>query len=173
MGLLGLIHLNCKTGRPVEREWIAELDRRLRQTPFAPADRNVLYNLKEMSIDGSLCLEQADIEELFAAARANKTVAPHIRAMLHSWLADYLTLRAHDLPAAAAELDRSLALVPHVPSNRLKRAQLDFLLGRYAEARGRLSALGDARLSQSERGTLVQLQACLDSGDPAARCRGL
>ena len=173
VSLLGLIHLNCKAGRPVEREWIAELVRRLRETPFAPGDRNVLYNLKEMSIDGTLCLERADIEDIFAAARANSTVAPHLRAMLHSWLADYLALRARDLPAAVAELDRSLALVPHTPSNRLKRAQLDFLLGRYKEASRRLSALGDATLSRSERETLAQLQACLDSGDPAAHCRGL
>lgn len=173
VSLLGLIHLNCKAGRPVEREWIAELVRRLRETPFAPADRNVLYNLKEMSIDGTLCLERADIEDIFAAARTNRTVTPHLRAMLHSWLADYLALRVRDLPAATAELDRSLALVPYTPSNRLKRAQLDFLLGRYEEARRRLLALGDARLSRSERETLTQLQACLDSGDPAARCRSL
>ncbi len=161
------------TGRPVEREWIAELARRLRETPFAPADRNVLYSLKEMSIDRTLCLERADIEDIFAAARANRTVATHIRAMLHSWLADYLALGARDLPAAVTELDRSLALVPHTPSNRFKRAQLDFLLGQYEEAGRRFSALGDAPLSRSERETLAQLQACLDSGDPAARCRGL
>lgn len=173
VSLLGLIHLNCKAGRLVEREWIAELVRRLRETPFAPADRNVLYNLKEMAINGTLCLERADIEDIFAAARTNSTVAPHLRAMLHSWLADYLALGARDLPAAVTELDRSLALVPHTPSNRFKRAQLDFLLGRYEEAGRKFSALGDAPLSRSERETLAQLQACLDSGDPAARCRGL
>ena len=172
MSWLGLIHLNCKAGKPVERAWIDELARRLRETPFAPGDRSVLYNMKDMSIAGALCLERADVEWLFAAARANPTVSAHVRAMLHSWLADYLALGARDLPAAEAELERSLALVPHNPSNRLKRAQLDFLGGRYVEARGKLTELRDADLVRSERETLAQLLACLESGDPAAGCMG-
>jgi hypothetical protein len=172
MSWLGLIHLNCKAGKPVERAWIEELALRLRGTPFGPGDRNVLYNLKEMAIDGTLCLVRPDIEHLFAAARANPAVADSIRAMLHSWLADYFTLRARDLPAAEAELARSLALVPHNPSNRLKWAQLDFLQGRYREAYSKLTELRDANLVRSEKETLAQLLACLESGEPEAGCMG-
>lgn len=170
LGWLGLILLNCKAEKSVERGWIDELARRLRETPFAPGDKSVLYSVKQMTIEGTLCLQRDDVENLFAAARANPTVSHGVRAMLHSWLADYLTLVARDLPAAVAELDRSLALVPHNPSNRLKRAQLDFLLGRYAEAARRLDELRDAPLVRSEREMLAQLQACLASGDPAAQC---
>jgi Tfp pilus assembly protein PilF len=132
----------------------------------------VRYNLKDMAIDGPLCLVRPDIEHLFAAARANPAVADSIRAMLHSWLADYFTLRARDLPAAEAELARSLALVPHNPSNRLKWAQLDFLQGRYREAYSKLTELRDANLVRSEKETLAQLLACLESGEPEAGCMG-
>jgi hypothetical protein len=172
MSWLGLIHLNCKAGQPVERAWIEELARRLRETPFGPGDRNVLYSLKELSIDGTLCLGRPDIEHLFAAAHANPAVADSIRAMLHSWLADYLTLRARDLPAAEAELARSLALVPHNPSNRLKRAQLDFLQGRYQEAYSNILTLRNANLTRSEKETLSQLLVCLEAGEPEAGCSG-
>lgn len=172
MSWLGLIHLNCKAGQPVERAWIEELARRLRATPFGPSDRNVLYSMKEMAIDGTLCLDRVDIEHLFAAGRANPAVPDSIRAMLHSWLADYFTLRARDLPAAEAELARSLALVPHNPSNRLKWAQLDFLQGRYREAYSKIVELRDANanLARSEKETLAQLLACLESGEPEAGC---
>ena len=42
MNLLGLIHLNCQAGIPVEQPWVVELQRRLRDTPFAPGDQNGL-----------------------------------------------------------------------------------------------------------------------------------
>ena len=76
MNLLGLIHLNCQAGIPVEQPWVGELQRRLRDTPFAPGDRTVLYSLKEMTIAGSLCLGRAEVDSLFAAAIANPGVSP-------------------------------------------------------------------------------------------------
>lgn len=172
MSWLGLVQLNCKSKVPVERVWLDELARRLRETPFSPADRNVLYSLKEMSISGTLCLERADIEKLFASARSNPTVAANVRAMLHSWLADYLALGVRDLPAAEAELDRSLALAPYNPSNRLKRAQLAFLQGRREEARGILNGLRDAALSRAEKETLSGLLACLEGRNSSVNCVG-
>ncbi len=173
MSWLGLIALNCKVGKPVERAWIEALARRLRGTPFAPADRNALYSLKEMSIAGTLCLQREDIERFFAAALANPTTSTYVSVLLHSWLADYLALSAHDLPAAEVELDRALALAPHNPSNNLKRAQLDFLQERYGEARIRLAKIPRADLSHSEQETLTQVMGCLGSGKPAAGCMGM
>ena len=124
MNWLGLIHLNCQANLPVERVWLGELENRLRHTPFAPGDKTTLYSLKEMSIAGSICLGRADVDALFAAAIANPGVSSGVRAMLHSWHADYLWLRESDLSAARAALRQSLALNPGSPSNRLKWAQL-------------------------------------------------
>ena len=159
MNLLGLMHLNCRSGIPVERQWIAELQRRLRDTPFAPGDQTVLYSLKEMTIAGSLCLGRPEVDSLFAAAIANPGISPWVRAILHSWHADYLWLHEKDLPAAFAALGQSLMLVPSNASNRLKFAQLKFIAGERDPARQLLLALRDERLSLEERKTLDELLA--------------
>lgn len=171
-GLVGLIHLDCRAGLPVEPAQVDELARRLQETPFAPGDSTMMYVVKEMTIAGSLCLARPEVERLFAAARANPAVSPPVRSLLHSWLADYLTLGARDLPAAVIELERALAITPHKPSDRLKRAQLDFLLGRFAEATRRLDELRDASLARSDREILAELRACLASDNPSAQCAG-
>lgn len=170
LGWLGLMHLNCRAGKPAEAAWTAALGRRLRETPFGPGDQSMMFTLKEMAIAGALCLDRADIESLFAAARANARVTPPVRAKLHSWLADYLALGARDAAAARAEIDQSLAIAPYNLSNRLKRAQLAYLLKDYADARRWLGELQEAALKPAERDTLAQLRACLESAQPSAAC---
>jgi len=160
-GWLGLIHLNCQAGLPVEQAWINELTRRLRETPFAPGDKSVIYRLKEMSIAGSICLSRTDMQRLFSSAFSNPTVSPAVLAMLYSWYADYLMLREHNLADAQAALAKSLKLNPVNPSNRLKWAQLILLEGRRDEAVQLLKALQNARLSSGEKRTTAKLLACL------------
>lgn len=162
LGLLGLIHLNCKAGKPVEQAWVKELSRRLRETPFAPADRNVLYSLKEMSIIGTICLARQDMHILFSSAFSNPTVSSSVLAMLYSWYADYLMLRENNLPAAQGALAKSLQLVPENPSNHLKWAQLILLKGRREEAAQLLKALRHVPLSSGEKKTAEKLLACLE-----------
>jgi protein O-mannosyl-transferase len=161
MNLLGLIHLNCQAGIPVEQPWVVELQRRLRDTPFAPGDQTVLYSLKEMTIAGSLCLGRPEVDSMFAAAIANPGVSPGVRAMMLSWYADYLWLNEKDLPAAFAALGQSLTLVPSNTSNRLKLAQLRFIAGERDQARQLLLELRSERLSEEERKTLEELLAGL------------
>lgn len=165
LGLLGLIHLNCKAGLQADQVEIEELSRRLRETPFAPGDRNLLYSLKEMSIAGSLCLARTDVDGLFAAALANPGVLPGIRAMLHSWHADYLWLREHDLPAARSALAMSLSLAPANASNRLKWAQLLYLSGEHQQAQKLLFELREERFSTEERNTLDKLLGQINTLD--------
>lgn len=167
---LGLIHLDCRAGQPVNAVWIDELARRLQGTSFAPGDGTAMYAMKEMVISGELCLARPDVERLFDAAHANPSVSPQVHAMLHSWLADYLALGTGDLQAAKAELDRALAIVPLNPSNRLKRAQLDFLIGRHDESARALQELRQAPLLQSEMRTVELLLECLNAGGWSERC---
>lgn len=157
MSWLGLIHLNCRAGVPVDRLWIKELERRFRDTPFAPGDRTVLYSLKEMSIAGTVCLQRQDVDALFAAAIANPGVSPGVQAMILSWYADYLWLREHDLAASRVALGRSLALVSTNASNRLKWAQLLHLSGEYEQAQKLLLELSGEHFSPDERKTIDQL----------------
>ncbi len=161
MNLLGLIHLNCQAGIPVEQSWVVELQRRLRDTPFAPGDRTVLYSLKEMTIAGSLCLGRTEVDSLFAAAISNPEALLWVRAIILSWYADYLWLHEKDLPAAFAALGQSLTLVPSNTSNRLKLAQLRFIAGERDQAYQLLLQLRGERLSMEERKTLDELLAGL------------
>jgi hypothetical protein len=158
-GLLGLIHLDCMAGIPTVQAEINELGRRLREARFAPGDRNVLYSLKEMLIAGSVCLDRPQVDGLFAAALGNVGVSPVVRAMLHSWHADYLWLHERDMLAARGALGRSLALDPSNPSNRLKWAQLRLISGEHRQALELLLQLRDENFSTSERKTLNELLA--------------
>ncbi|UCV29286.1 hypothetical protein [Ferribacterium limneticum] len=171
LGLLGLIHLNCRAGMQADKVEIDELSRRLRETPFAPGDRNLLYSLKGMSIAGSLCLPRTDVDGLFAAALANPDVSPGVQAMLHSWHADYLWLREHDLVAARAALGAAMALVPTNASNRLKWAQLLYLAGEHQQAQKLLFVLREERFSIDERKTLDELLGQLSMLDSQAHPR--
>ena len=129
LGLLGLIHLACRTGQPAETEWVQELAYRLRTSSFGPSDRNVLFNLQEMAIMRTIDLTRSEIDGLFAAALANPGVSPGVQAMLYSWHADYLWLHEHDRAAARYALEQSLALDPSHLNTRLKLAKLAELSG--------------------------------------------
>ncbi len=159
MPWLALIHLNCAAGEAIDPQWISELTQRLLHTPFAPGDQTVLYALKELSIDGSLCLGRNDVEGLFSAALANHNVAQWRRAILHSWHADYLWLHEHDMAAARSALSKSLELNRENASNRLKWAQLVFLGGEHKQAKQLLLSLRDEVFSADERKTLTELLA--------------
>lgn len=159
---LALIHLDCQAGKPAEPASIMALGRRLRETPFAPGDRTVLYSLKEMAITGSICLTRPEIDGLFAAALTNPAVSPGVQAMLHSWHADYLWLRERDLAAARSALGLSLTLSPANPSNRLKWAQLILISGEREQARQLLLELRDENYSAEERKTLDELLAAFN-----------
>lgn len=166
MGGLALIDLTCRAGLPVEPAELMELSRRLRETPFAPGDRSVLYGLKEIAIANSICLARSKVDELFAAALANHSVSAGVQAMLHSWHADYLWLGAHDLVAARQALGTSLTLNPSNASNGLKWAQLVLISGDRAQARQLLLALRDQSFSADERDTLNELLATVNIAGP-------
>lgn len=166
MSWLGLIHLDCQAGMPAKRADIDELSRRLREAPFAPGDTGVLYNLKEMSIAGSVCLARSEMDGVFAAALANPGVSPGVQAILHSWHADYLWLHEHDIVAARSALGQSLTLNPSSPSNRLKWAQLLLISGERVEARKLLQALSSQYFSADERKTLDELLAGFNMTSP-------
>ena len=160
---LALIHLNCKASIPVQQAEVDELARRLRNAPFGPADRNVLFSLKEMAIAGSICLNRSEIDSLFAAAISNPIVSSSVQATLHSWHADYYWLHEHDINAAQGALWQSLTINPSNPSNRLKWAQLVHISGNREMALQLLLALREEDFSAEEKNTLNELLAAYNS----------
>lgn len=156
-GWLGLIYLDCKIGRIPEEEYVRELADRLNQTVLGPADRNVLYQVKQLATEGALCLKRESVENLFAAALENPTASPGVRSVLWSWLADYLWLSGRDLVAARKALSQSLRLDTLNPSNRLKWAQLQYISGEYALARQSLLAVREMRLTVAEHKLVEEL----------------
>jgi hypothetical protein len=159
MGLLGLIDLDCRAGLPPQISEVNELKRRLKETKFAPGDRTVLYNLKEMSFRGSPCLGRTEVDGLFAAALANSGVSLGVQAMILSWQADYLWLHEGNVVAARNALARSLSLNSANLSNRLKWAQLLIISGDHEQARNTLNELKSEKFASEERQTLNELMA--------------
>jgi len=170
LGLLGQIYLDCRGAGKADPLVQSELAKRLREHPFAPGDDAILHGLKELAIVGNGCPSRSEIERLFAAAQANPLVPSAQRAGFHAWLADYLTLGAHDLAAAEAEIGRAISLAPRNASHRLKQAQLAFLQGRDEEAGRILAGLRGAVLGRTERQTLAWIEACLESEEVRAKC---
>lgn len=169
-GLLGQIYLDCRGGGKAAPPVVEELAKRLHEHPFAPGDEAVLHGLKELAIADKGCPSRPEVERLFAAAQANPRVPPAQRAGFHAWLADYLTLGAHDLAAAEAEIGRALSLAPSNPGHRLKLAQLAYLQGRDEEAGRVLAELQGAALGRAERQTLEWIEACLGSNEAREKC---
>jgi hypothetical protein len=162
----GLIQLNCQTVQSAGSSEVANLAQRLRNTPFAPGDRNILYNLKEGMNAGTLCLTRLEVDDLFNAALANPTVSSGVAAILHSWHADYLWLQQHDMAATRAALARSLKLNPTESSNNLKWAQLLFISGEREAAGKALLTLRRENLSMDERKTIDELLAAINMQIP-------
>jgi len=170
LGWLGLLYLNCRAGLGVEPAWIEAFARALGSPPFGPGDSTALLSLKDLALSHDSCIGRGMVERLFGAAHANPSVPLHARADLHAWLADYLVLRARDLPAARAELDRALALAPYNPGNRLRLVQLDLLQGRFGDAALHLADVEKLPLKRSEGRMLAALRACLDNRATGASC---
>lgn len=162
LGALSLLYLRCKVGMSPNPDDLFELMRRLRSTPFAPADRNVLYTAKEMANNGESCLNREQIDGLFVAAISNPTVSAYVKSILLSWHADYLWLTAKDMGAARDALSQSLAIYSTSPSNLLKWAQLLYISGEFEIAGRTLRGLKDSSLSGEERRTKGELLRSLN-----------
>jgi protein O-mannosyl-transferase len=165
LGFLGLIHLNCQIDQPIEPEWLEELTKRLRETPFTAPDQTLLYSVRSMSLGGTLCLARPDVEDIFLAAVASPTIHPGMRSQIYAWLADYLVLSEGDLSAAEAALNRALELAPARASAQLNLAQVLFLQGREDETRGLLEKLDLSQLLTSQKRLAAELMTCVTGND--------
>ncbi|NJD25004.1 MAG: pilus assembly protein PilF [Betaproteobacteria bacterium] len=167
---LGIIRLDCLQGQQPSAAMLDEIVLRLTSKPFAPGDTGFFFSLKELGAGHAPCPGRVAIDTLFQAGTGSARVAPQFKARIHSWHADYLWLVARDRAAALSAIDQSLALVPWNASNRLKRAQLQYLGGEDEReaAVQEMRQLLSARLLPSERALVTQLLAAAP-GAPSGR----
>lgn len=125
-GYLGLIVWACASGRPVERQWVNELEYRLASTPFAPKDKAFPDLLFKPILSMPKCLNRQDVLRLFVAGANNKRISNSLRGHFLEAAADYELLVSTDIRSAQDYLAQSSALSPDDPALRKKLKSFDF-----------------------------------------------
>jgi len=158
--LFGMIYLDCLAGLPPKNENFGALKNRLSTRPFSPGDRGDIFYFKEFLLAHPQCLTRTEVEQVFDAALKNSKLTAGVKAILLSWLADFLWLREQDWRAAKNALQTSLEYAPGVASNRLKLIQLEILSALPSDRerlRKELRSLPKSVLSAGESQTIDQL----------------
>jgi hypothetical protein len=141
LGLLGMLQLDCLSGRATRTAIFDELRRRLELKKWIPFDRTVMHAIAEMANARTICLDRRQIDELFMAAFSNNTTSALDRAIAYSdYAAGYLWLGQKDYAAAGDILRRATRENSNDVLNRLNLLQLYRLLG---DRKGLFSMLDD------------------------------
>jgi hypothetical protein len=88
-GLLGLMYLSRRAGKPVEQQWYDEMARRLETTPFAPGDSSLVLSLAKGVSSNSIDLPPQTGRRIFSAALNNPTLEGGARAVVLAAYRDY------------------------------------------------------------------------------------
>jgi len=89
-GLRGLVELSYTADRPVESEWLVELQRRLATPPFDVDGFNQLKQLVDCQTKGACALEHRNMDALFEAALRNPSLKDRVAAALLNLHGRYL-----------------------------------------------------------------------------------
>lgn len=129
LALIGMLQLDCLSGRPARAAVLDELKSRLSGHKWIPFDRTVMHGLSEMSNAGTICLDRNQMDELFRAAIDNKSTSIQDRSVIYSEYAAYLWLGQNDYAAARDALVKATNENTNDMLNRLNLLQLYRLLG--------------------------------------------
>ncbi|MBE0627727.1 MAG: pilus assembly protein PilF [Burkholderiales bacterium] len=129
LALIGMLQLDCLSGRPARAAVLDELRGRLSGHEWIPYDRTVMHGLSEMSNAGTICLARNQMDELFGAAISNKSTSAQDRSVIYSEYAAYLWLGQKDYAAARDALVRATKENASDTLNRLNLLQLYRLTG--------------------------------------------
>jgi len=156
LALIGMLQLDCLSGRPARDAVLDELKSRLSGHKWIPYDRTVMHGLSEMSNAGTLCLDRDQMDELFRAAIANKSTSIQDRSVVYSDYANYLWLGQKDYAAARDALVQATKDNANDMLNRLNLLQLYRLLGDGVGVMHMLNDLENRKLSRKNQ-NLFQL----------------
>lgn len=129
LGFLGLMHLACYQGQPVQPGWVSGLAQRLEQTPLSLADRTLLHDLVGMTRQGTLCLPGSDLEHLLSAAFGNPAFGRDAEISLRLDLSDLALFKLQEMSLARRQADTALKLAPERPASRLQLARVLLFTG--------------------------------------------
>lgn len=125
LGYLGLVVWACASKRPLDTGWLDELERRLRNTPFSPKDRDVAAKLLPPLLAFKDCVDRSRALKLFIAGSENPRLGFNARADFLEMAADYELLAHADLRSAIRFLKQAMAIAPYRKGLRKKLNSLE------------------------------------------------
>jgi hypothetical protein len=113
LGYLGLLTWACGSERPVDKQWVSALSKRLEHTPFGPRDRELPGDLLSLFTSMPHCLAQEDVLSLLNSASRNQLIGVSLRSLFLESAADYELLVSRNPASAINFYNQALAISPH------------------------------------------------------------
>lgn len=140
-GLVGLILLSELHGKPVEKTWLNELNRRLEHEAIAANTNDRLMSLAICKMKDTCPLNDSEIDQLLHAPLRNPYVNGRDKALIYSTLAFYLFKTTHDYAAAIEAARRAIELDPQEINHRLWLVTILIAMHRSDEAREQIALI--------------------------------
>jgi hypothetical protein len=140
-GLVGLIHLSELDGKPVEKAWLKELNRRLEQETIPSNTNDQLLSLAFCQLKETCPLKAGEIDQLLHAPLQNPHVIGRDRALIYSALTMYFFRVAHNNSSALEATRQAIELDPQEIDHRLWLVTILIAMHRSDEARQQITLL--------------------------------
>lgn len=154
---LGLLNLDCATGRPKDLALQSKLQQRFATTRFTAENQTAVIRLSVLLVEGQLCLDAEEVKALLNAALSNPAANGYIRAILFSAAMDYAAVK---LRAPQLALNYARAAVASDPTTVPFRINLTHLLlatNAVTEARREYNAILKLNITSSDKASFDAL----------------
>ncbi|MDB5842231.1 MAG: hypothetical protein JWQ23_4183, partial [Herminiimonas sp.] len=140
-GLFGLIMLSATRGKPVESNWIRELNHRLANAPYGADNGDNLVRMVTCQMQGICKLANGEIRSLLQAPLLNRSATGSNKALALSAFGYYLVNVERDYPAALAAMYQAADYAPGELEHRLTLIKFLIALNRNDEAKAQIAIL--------------------------------
>ncbi len=169
--ILGLLNLDCATGRPKNLEFQRKLRERFAKARFNAENQAALNRMSVLLIEGRLCLDVTEVKALIDVALSNPAAKGYIRAVIYSVAMDYtaVKLRAPEIALSYARyaIDSDPTTVPF----RVNLANLLLATNNVSEARREYNSILKMPITPSDKAGFDELGRRLISIEQNANTR--
>ncbi len=158
MALIGMLQLDCLSGKNPREDIFIELDRRLKVGVIAVQERSAMGGIAGAQNAGTLCLSRTQVDSLFASILANPLAHDSDKVKILNRYAMYLWLGQKDFPAAMEALNKAFEYGDTDPVNRLNAIQLSRVLGDKAGVLKGLAYFDGRKLDKVSRVRLLEIR---------------